>query len=214
VADLAACRSLGLDVVRRITGGRAVLHDREVTYAVIAPRVDPLFSGGILDNYRLIAAVLQKTVASYGIPAELQSGRCSGAGRHSACFIAPSSWELVYRGRKMAGSAQKRNDRAFLQHGSIPVETDLRQLQAALGTVDTDGSGLRLLEEKVGWLNRWLETAVTVDDVEDRLIAHFAGTLGISFREETPTPGEWQRAKALQAEKYGNPLWNFQGLGG
>jgi lipoyl(octanoyl) transferase len=210
--DMTACRSCGLDIVRRITGGRAVLHDREVTYAVIVPAKDPLFPGGILDNYRVIALVLRETLAEFGIRTDLEPGRSGNSrARHSACFTAPSSWELVHQGRKMAGSAQKRNDRAFLQHGSIPLEMDLPRMQRILGPAGS--SGMRLLEKKIGWLNRYLEEPVSIEAVEERLVAVFARVLGISFRKENPSPAEWSRALVLEKEKYGNLEWLKAGKG-
>ena len=69
--NLPACRELGLDVVRRLTGGRAVLHHREVTYAVIAPERTAFFPGGVLDNYRVIAGVLLQALQTLGLTAEI-----------------------------------------------------------------------------------------------------------------------------------------------
>lgn len=216
--NLAACRELGFDVVRRVTGGRAVLHDREVTYAVISrERSDP-FPGGILENYKVIAGILQQTIDSFGVPAALAAGRSRGSdgagAQQSACFTAPSIHELVYQGCKVIGSAQKRHGSAFLQHGSIPVDLDLERLFRAL---DTGGKvpapeGARLLGRSIGWLNRWLSEPVTVAAVEERLVATFAAAWNIRLVEEAPTAAERERAAALLTEKYGNPDWNLAGI--
>ena len=118
--DLDVCRQADLDVVRRSTGGRAVLHDHEVTYSVIAPLNTALFGNSVLDCYRVISEILQKTLIQLGLPAQLVPGksRCGNQSTAKAvCFSTPSQYELVIDGRKVAGSAQKRHGQAFLQHG-------------------------------------------------------------------------------------------------
>ncbi|HBT83207.1 MAG TPA: hypothetical protein DEB35_07245 [Desulfuromonas sp.] len=218
VVNLAACRRLGLDVVRRCTGGRAVLHDCEVTYAVIAREEPPHFPGTITGNYTAIAAVLQRFLRSYGLEvdaggASRQPVRRSGA-EQSACFTAPAQFEQVYRGCKLTGSAQKRQQGAFLQHGSIPLELDPEQLFAALdtrGKVNAVHGGKRLARQ-VGWLNRWLPEAVTLAEVEGRLAACFAATLAVSLEPDEPHAGEMRRCAELVREKYGNPAWNLAGI--
>lgn len=218
--NLAACRDLGYDVVRRCTGGRAVLHDREVTYAVISPESSEHFPGGILENYKVIAEVLRQTVASLGLPATLSAGRSRGLGgegaQQSACFTAPATHELVFRGCKVTGSAQKRRGSAFLQHGSIPVDLDLESLCRALdrGGRLSVAEGASLLGQSVGWLNRWLPEPVTVEAVEQRLLETFAVSLGVRLVTGEPSGGESRRAAALLAEKYGNRHWNLAGVEG
>jgi lipoate-protein ligase A len=219
LVNLAACRELGFDVVRRCTGGRAVLHDREVTYAVIAPERDTLFPGGILENYKVIAEALRQTLDSLGLPAVMAPGRCHGAEgvgvQKSACFTAPSSYELVHQGCKVTGGAQKRHGGAFLQHGSIPVELDLERLFCALDTRREIPAceGARLLGQSIGWLNRWLPAPVSVSAVEDRLVATVAESWGIRLAKDAPSAAERKRAAALLAEKYANRQWNLKGIG-
>jgi lipoate-protein ligase A len=212
--NLAACREMGLDVVRRITGGRAVLHDREVTYAVIAPERTPPFPGGILENYRVIARPLQRTLAAFGLPVAFAPGRRGGAGEGaaaSACFTAPSAYELVCHGRKVTGGAQKRQGGAFLQHGSIPLDLDLERLCRALQPAELSlDAVVSRLEQSVGWLNRWRQSPVAVTEVEERLVEAFAEEFGISLVGDSPTADEEALATRLEAEKYANPAWNWR----
>jgi lipoate-protein ligase A len=218
VVNLAACRDLGLAVVRRCTGGRAVLHDREVTYAVISPERSGIFPGGILENYKVIAGVLRRTLEAFGLAAEMAAGRSRGAGgggvRQSACFTAPSSYELVCRGCKVTGSAQKRHGNAFLQHGSIPVDMDLERLFLALDTRRhlSAAAGGRLLGRSIGWMNRWLESPVAVSEVEERLVAACAEVWGIRYIESELSAAEQERAAVLLKEKYADPSWNLRGV--
>lgn len=112
--DRRAIARLGLDVVRRPTGGRAVWHEHEVTYAVAAPAV-----GALAQSYRGIHARLASALRHLGVPATLAPPhRAPGLGR-GACFTAPVGGEVVVGGRKLVGSAQLRRGGAFLQHGSI-----------------------------------------------------------------------------------------------
>lgn len=211
--DPEACRQLGYDIVRRLTGGRAVLHDCEVTYAVISPERSELFPGGILENYRVIARGLQQALDSFGLQTSLAPGRtaCGGnsAAQQSACFTAPATWELLHAGCKMTGSAQKRQGDVFLQHGSIPLDLDPVRLFQALDTEHrlTPMAGGQLLAGSVGWLNRWLAHPVTAASVETRLLECFSRLWEVCLEEDRPTVIEQRRAALLAAEKYANPVW-------
>ena len=149
------CDDKGIDVVRRLTGGRAVLHDEEVTYAIIS-RHEGLFTGDPLQSYETIAQVLLACLRILGLDA-VTSGRhagtdCAAAVEQSACFTAPAQFEIVCGGKKICGSSQKRAQGGFLQHGSIPVNMDLTKLFRALNT-DMSASlelGVQRLAEKVG----------------------------------------------------------------
>jgi lipoate-protein ligase A len=209
--DLDVCASAGLDVVRRSTGGRAVLHDHEVTYSVIAPLNTGLFGGSVLECYRVIAEVLQKTLLQLSLPAELVPGKSRGGQRNAmkaVCFSAPSQYELVIEGRKVAGSAQKRHGQSFLQHGSIPLEMDLELLGKALKineNIATSGS-----LESVGWLNQWSKKKLTIDEVEEVLAEVFSTHLQVEWDPSEPSLSELQDAQRLCAEKFSCPEWNLK----
>ncbi|HUX47374.1 MAG TPA: lipoate--protein ligase family protein [Desulfosporosinus sp.] len=119
-----ACRAEGIDIVRRPTGGRAVLHQYELTYSVIAPEQDPHVSGTVIESYLRISQALLKGLKALGVPAEMVA--CGGLNEasSSACFDAPSWYELVVDGRKLVGSAQVRKEGMLLQHGSILLHFD------------------------------------------------------------------------------------------
>ena len=218
VVNLAACRTFGYSVVRRFTGGRAVLHDHEVTYAVISPEQNEVFPGGVAQNYHVIAEVLQATLAAFGLQTTISSGRKERAAadsvERSACFTAPALSELVYNGQKMTGSAQKRLATAFLQHGSIPIDIDPKRLYLALNTGDTTNIEQRIerLAARVGWMNRWLEHPVEIDAVEQTLIAQFKRLLNLNFKFDLPTAEETALANRLLTEKYANPDWVLRGI--
>ncbi len=209
--DLDVCRQAGLDVVRRSTGGRAVLHDHEVTYSVIAPLNADLFGNSVLDCYRVISEVLQKTLLQLGLPAQLVPGKPRGDSQNAmkaVCFTTPSQYELVVDGRKVAGSAQKRHGQSFLQHGSIPIEMDLELLGKAL-KVDTKTSTDDSLST-VGWLNQWSETPLVIADVEALMADVFAKHLQVGWVTSEPTSKEFREAEVLRTEKFACKEWNMK----
>jgi len=122
--DEEACLGEGIDVIRRPTGGRAVLHQYELTYSVIAPEHDPHVAGTVTESYLKISQALLKGLKALGVPAEMVA--CGGLNEasSSACFDAPSWYELVVEGRKLVGSAQVRKEGMLLQHGSILLHFD------------------------------------------------------------------------------------------
>ncbi|GAB4242125.1 MAG: lipoate--protein ligase family protein [Acidobacteriota bacterium] len=136
--DLAACRRLGVPVVRRPTGGRAVFHDDELTYAVAA-NARELFGSSVPATYRRLAGILAEAFARLGVPVTLAarspalSPRSPAATSVAPCFTAPARDELLVRGRKLVGSAQCRRGGAFLQHGSIPLRIDYARMAEVLG---------------------------------------------------------------------------------
>jgi lipoate-protein ligase A len=172
-----ACSARGIDIVRRATGGRAVLHHRELTYSIVSPVDDGLFPRDVIGTYKVIAQGLLAGLRRLGVPAELASRSPAPArdtGRTAACFAAPSLYELLVRGRKVAGSAQRRLPGAFLQHGSILIEYD-----AALEAAVIPGGGA---DHAATSLSRELGRTVTLDEVKRSFLAGFADALQLTFR--------------------------------
>ena len=118
-----ACRRANVGIVRRATGGGAVLHGRDLTYAVAAP-ADTL-PGGLDAGYQQIGGALLRAILLLGIRAErMAPGEGAARARGFDRFAAPADHEICVGGRKLAGSAQRRSSRAFLQHGSLRLEPD------------------------------------------------------------------------------------------
>jgi len=121
VADLEGCRRAGIDLVRRPTGGRAVVHCEELTYSIIVPEVHPFIDrGSVLDTYRSISRGLVTALNLVGITASLTPERKGQAGlAPGSCFDTPSAYEIQVQGKKVIGSAQLRRNGILLQHGTI-----------------------------------------------------------------------------------------------
>ncbi|MFA5073292.1 MAG: lipoate--protein ligase family protein [Nitrospirota bacterium] len=177
-----ACRRHGIDVVRRITGGRAVLHHHEVTYSIIARTDNPLFPSSVLGTYKVIARCLLAGLANLGISAEMVShrgryARLVGQNRKSsACFSSPSWYEIVVKGKKIIGSAQRRLSHAFLQHGSLLIEYDpVLENEVIPGTPCESG---------VTSVKQECSQDVTSHQVIRALVAGFSEVLGIQWSSE------------------------------
>ncbi len=120
--DLELAKTRGITFVRRLTGGRAILHHREITYAVAAPISA---YGSLSESYRTINRLLLEALRTLGVEArEAQSSSRAPAPSMAPCFDEPVAGELVAEGRKLVGSAQVRDGGAFLQHGSILLDDD------------------------------------------------------------------------------------------
>ncbi len=182
----------GLPVVRRITGGRAVLHDMEVTYSIITGSDNPLFSSGIEGAYAAISGCIINALKDVGIDAGFSRGvKGSKSVSRDACFYAPSKYEVIIDGRKLVGSSQRRFKNAFIQHGSILYNID-HELNSAI-------FGPGVIERMA-----WVEAFKTVDkDIfRDALVKRFAEGLDASFEEGGLTGPEEDIKKDILEGKY------------
>ncbi len=136
--DQIYCQREAIPIVRRPTGGRAVFHDDELTYSLVSNHRQYFSLESVGETYRVIAAGLKAGLRRLGVSAQLaepspHSPLVPQSGRQNPCFLSPSQYELLLRGYKIVGSAQRRLKRSFLQHGSIPLQVDYPQMAAALG---------------------------------------------------------------------------------
>jgi lipoate-protein ligase A len=149
--DTAAILARGLPVVRRPTGGRAVWHEAELTYAVAAPSET---AGGLREAYREIHQMLCDGLRALGAAAELAPTRPAAPIDAGACFASTAGGEVVVGGRKVIGSAQLRQGDALLQHGSVLLDGD----QGVVSAVSRGGAAAdrslalsAALRRRVGW---------------------------------------------------------------
>ncbi len=136
--DLAVCRELDVPVVARPTGGRAVLHDVELTYAVVSNDEARFPVSGLQPTYLAVAKILAAGLGKLRICCSLAPGAREApfsprTDMKNPCFASASRYELLVGGRKIAGSAQRRLRRSFLQHGSIPLRLDYERMARVLG---------------------------------------------------------------------------------
>lgn len=147
--DRELCARLGVEVVRRPTGGRALLHQPdEITYAVVLPEVGDL---SVQEAFAGIAALLAGALARLGVPVETAaSGHVPSSASHPSCLAVAAPGEVIARGRKLVGSAQVRRQGGLLQHGALPRRTDAellaRVIPGALPQADLAGLGCEDLQ--------------------------------------------------------------------
>ncbi len=216
--DRAAAQAQAVEMVRRPTGGRALLHAEEVTYAVALPRDHPVARGGVLETYRRISQGLVAALAQLGLEADpLVPGR-PGPGAHSAaCFEIPSAYEITVGGKKLIGSAQCTRAGYVLQHGSVPLVGNQAALvpflnleqaaRAALGrklgrkSTSLAGQAVRVQGTRRGF---------TRAEVAAALAAGICHGLGVDLAESPIGPGEMETAGTLIRRKYANDAWTYQ----
>jgi len=174
-----ACKRHGFDIVRRITGGRAVLHNQELTYSIVSRVDNPLFPHTVHGTYKVIASSLLAGLKNLGINAEIVSRADRLAhlvkkeAKAPACFSSPSWYEIVVNNRKIIGSAQRRLSGAFLQHGSILIGYD-PVLEAEVIPGGSAAGCVTCIQQE---LNR----SVSFDEVKQAFIAGFSQALEIEF---------------------------------
>jgi lipoyl(octanoyl) transferase len=178
--DMDYCAANGIDVVHRPTGGRAVLHDDELTYAVIS-NDSSYFGDTIYGNYKAVSEALCLGYNRLGVPAVLAPDTKKVSGFDNAadlpCFMSPSRYELMVEGRKIVGSAQRRVRDAFLQHGSMPITCNLEALARA-----TRLENPSLLEREMAGVGEFLAERPTVEQLTGAFIRSFQETFCIEFR--------------------------------
>mgnify|MGYP001341814627 CR=1 FL=1 len=222
--DLARLRARGWDLVRRPTGGRAILHTDELTYSIIAPMDEPRVVGGVVESYRQLSAGLLRGLELLGLAARADrklddrprtTDDGGVVGRRSSvvlpvCFEVPSDYEITAGGKKLLGSAQVRKQGVVLQHGTLPLAGDIGRICEALAF--TTGAERERVRERVRGrattLGAVLGTAVSWAEAAVALQAGFAQALGLTFQTGVLSDFEREQTERLTAEKYAAESWN------
>ena len=215
--DIDKVKEKGFGLVRRQTGGRGVLHDKELTYSVIVPESHPNMPSTITEAYRVISEGLLEGFkllgfdAYFAIPRSKEEREKLKQPRSAVCFDAPSWYELVVEGRKIAGSAQTRQKGVILQHGSLLQDVDVDEL------FDMFIFKNDRLKEKMK--KAFVDKAVAINDISDRHISieemekafeeGFKKGLNIEFKPLSLTENQLAEVKVLE-EKYRSEEWLYK----
>ncbi len=209
--DAARLAGRGWEVVRRPTGGRAILHTDELTYSVIASLGEPLVTGGVIESYRRLSAGLLDGLARLGLAArsEAEFGSISSAAADPICFETPSDYEITARGKKLIGSAQVRKRNAVLQHGSLPLTGDIGRIcDALVFPSESDRESTRdRLRRRATTVAEVLGAEVAWETAAQAFAEGFVAALALDLAPGQLTPAEAQRVECLTAERYGNAVW-------
>jgi lipoate-protein ligase A len=214
--NIEAARESAVFSVRRITGGRAVLHSEDLTYSLVAGDAQKEGLGSSLkETYRQIACALTSGFTRLGLPVafslrEERTAPSPSAGP-AACFLSLSDYEISSGGKKLVGSAQRREGSAFLQHGSIPLTRRNRELAERVlmrGTgAASPGNGVSNFHSRYATVEESAGREISIETLTEALKGGFSDVFGVEF--ETEELASSQRAEAENlAEKYSSNEWN------
>ena len=206
--DLGTAARMGIGLVRRPTGGSAILHegpDLEVTYSVVAAAGDFAGADDLLGSYRWIGAALAAGLSRLGAPVDMVPVQPSDPSAMPAfCFARTGSYELEVGGRKLVGSAQRRRGAGFLQHGSIMLGAAPARLRCVFpGELDPLG-GMTTLEAVLG-------RRPSFDETVDALARGFRETHGIDLSPGGLNADETELVESLRLDKYATDPWTRGG---
>jgi lipoate-protein ligase A len=214
--DRTSLARLGYGLVRRPTGGRAILHTDELTYSVIAPIEEPRVRGGVMESYQQLSAGLLRGLSHLGLnvradkhydPAEAESAK------GPVCFEVPSNYEITAgsagQPRKLLGSAQVRRRGVVLQHGTLPLNGDIGRICDALdfeSELERQTVRARVLTRATTVANL-IGRSVSWEDAADAMARGFAEALNLDFGPAPLTAAEEAQANRLWSEKYAAQEW-------
>lgn len=196
------CKQLGIDIVRRITGGGAVLHDKELTYCVVMP--EQMLPNSVIESYKVISKAILIALKSLGlnpimhIPSRIE--------KNPNCFANISWYEIIVNNKKIVGSAQTRINKKVLQHGSIPIDIDIEKLSSLF---KNSKKIFNKTKDHMTALNLELDYPTSYNKVMKALKLGFRNAFNIKFIEDNLTKKELSLAKLLAEKKYSQGHWNF-----
>ncbi|MBW8009856.1 MAG: lipoate--protein ligase family protein [Chloroflexi bacterium] len=202
----------GWEVVRRITGGRAILHTDELTYAVIVPANEPRLAGDIITSYKRLSQTLLAGLAQLGIFAQVEPNPKSAqktSPNGPICFETPSNYEILYAGKKLIGSAQARRQSGILQHGSLPLFGNLKRVTDVL-TFDNNAErhlAAQRLSARATTVEIALGKQVTWEEAASTFADAFSQNLEINLVPGDLSRDELTRTEQLIKDKYINAAW-------
>lgn len=202
----------GIELVRRLTGGRAVLHHDELTYSIVMPENMPDIPASVVGAYRVLSAGLLAGFAELGLEAELaMPERDRRRERSPVCFEEASWYELVVEGKKAAGSAQTRRKGMLLQHGSLPLSVDLDELFDCFLYKDdrVKERAKQKFTSKAVSLGSLAGRTIALDEAKQAFRKGFEKGLGVRLEAVRLTEEEERHVSGLAETKYATDAWNF-----
>jgi len=201
----------GWDLVRRPTGGKAILHADEFTYCICAPQNDPHVQGSVLESYRHLSQGLMGALQNIGLAASSEPHKDPSERNTTQpiCFEVPSDYEITLNGKKIIGSAQARKKNGILQHGAIPLFGDIARITDVLQYSSEEERALSrsqliahatTLQEQAGRKITWKNLA-------QAFVCGFEKALDVKIKPGRLSELERRRAKEILEEKYANPDW-------
>ena len=224
--DVDACKNLGIDIVRRPTGGKAVLHDKELTYSFIIRENHPLVNDSILETYKKISGGVIRGLSYLGITAELvplreklknetllnkeEKPEIRYSDIKSICFSVPSQYEVQIEGKKIVGSAQVRKREIVLQHGSLLIELEKDKLFSVFNFPSAQIRERLKTRFNATSLEDILKRKINFSELSEILPRGFEEEFGVRLIEGKLTEQEEKISKELLENKYSTYEWNYE----
>ncbi|AWE09289.1 octanoyltransferase [Lysinibacillus sp. 2017] len=216
--NMQAVKEQDLGFVRRPTGGRAVLHDQELTYSVIVSEAYPEMPTTVTEAYRVISEGILLGFQNLGldayfsVPDSQEKFDDLKKPKSAVCFDAPSWYELVVEGKKVAGSAQTRQKGVILQHGAILLDLDEERLLSVFNfeTEESKEKMRKKLPEKAVAMNQFSEIPFTIEQCVEAFSKGFEQALHIELVPYELSEKQLQYVEQLAQNKYASDEWNFK----
>jgi len=193
-----------VELVRRLTGGNAVLHDKELTYSFIINENEMLRS--VIESYRVISGGLLKGLRNLGLKAIMNEDVKNGE-KSAVCFNDPSWYEILVNDKKIIGSAQKRINGKLLQHGAILIDIDVEKYFSLFNSYNK--RFIDKLNKRITSINDELHEEVDYQKVKRAIKNGFEESLKIGLVNNDLSKAELKLAKKLYKERYSSPKWNL-----
>jgi lipoate-protein ligase A len=205
----------GWDLVRRPTGGSAILHINELTYAVVAPLDEPRVKGTLMESYLAISRALTRALGFLGMEVTARDdaeARQVARSRNPVCFEQPSSYEIIFQGKKIIGSAQARRGAAFLQHGALPLAGDITRITQVLKYNDQSArqQAAAALVKRATTVEAATGRQVTWKMAANAFAAGFKQALGIDLQMDNLNETETCLAVEIMQQKYASNTWTLR----
>ncbi len=224
--DVDVCQDMGIDIVRRPTGGKAVLHDKELTYSFIIRENHPLVNNSILETYKKISGGMIRGLSYLGIMAELvplrgeklksdslpkgEKSEIYHSDFKSICFSVPSQYEVQVEGKKIVGSAQVRKGEIVLQHGSLLIELEKDKLFSVFNFPSVQIRERLKTRFNATSLEEILKRKISFSELSEILPRGFEEEFGVRLTEGKLTVQEEKISKELLENKYSTYEWNYE----
>lgn len=213
--DLEALTEHGWDLVRRPTGGRAILHGDELTYAVIGPLTNQHLRGGVLESYQHLSQGLVQALKNLGLSPAVapDSARLDEVQRSNpVCFEMPSAYEITAGGKKLIGSAQTRRLGAVLQHGTIPLTGDITRVCQVLSFASPSDrrAAAVALSQRATTISQILGREVSWQEAAEAVKNGFSKALGLSLEPDELTTAEKAGSVELASRLYHRTEWTHR----
>ena len=198
------CRKRDVPFIRRITGGGVVFHGCDITYSIVFPKSLAPETSSPLSSYQLINRIFVRALEKIGIQASLLEDKVEHS--RDVCFVEPTEYDVLYKGKKLIGNAQRRRKEWVLNHGSMLFDTGYRRMANLIANLDnpveTFSKNSISLQEILRGLTR--------EKVISAIIHQFENDLGIKLTQSDLINDESSLASKLNDKKYSTEEWNME----